>query len=145
MPFAKLGSTFHLAEVWSKKSYPTDRPTDRHPEKVHDLRGYFPQIFETEQHFSVDFTCKIEGILTPTNIFPGISLLKLKVILKKILRRLQFFSKLTNIFKGIFFVNFEANSIFLFIFRDISVPIPISYFGTLVPLGPSVIVLKGLL
>ena len=58
VPFAKLGSTFHWAEVWSKKSYPTDRPTI-HPEKVLDLRSYFPQIFETDQHFSVDFFCKI--------------------------------------------------------------------------------------
>ena len=31
-------------------------------EKVIDLRSYFPQIFETDQHFSVDFTVKIEGI-----------------------------------------------------------------------------------
>ena len=71
VPFAKLGSTFHWAEVWSKKSWPTDRPTI-HPfihEKVIDLRGYFPQIFETDQHFSVDFSCKIEGILKPTNFF----------------------------------------------------------------------------
>ena len=80
VPFAKLGSTFHWAEVWSKKSYPTDRPTI-HPEKVIDSRGYFPQIFETDQHFSVDFFCKIEGILKPTTIFLGISLVKLKVIL----------------------------------------------------------------
>ena len=70
-----------------KKKLP-DRPTDRptihpsiHPEKVIDLRAYFPQIFETDQHFSVDFSCKIEGILKPTNIFLGISLVKLKVIL----------------------------------------------------------------
>ena len=56
-----------------------------------------------------------------------------------------FFVKPTNIFKGIFFVNFNANSIFLFIFRDISVPIPISDFGTFAPLGPSVIVVSYLL
>ena len=62
-----------------KKKLP-DRPTI-HPEKVIDSRGYFPQIFETDQHFSVDFFCKIEGILKPTTIFLGISLVKLKVIL----------------------------------------------------------------
>ena len=40
-----------------KKKLP-DRPTDHpsiHPEKVIDLRSYFPQIFEIDQHFSIRF------------------------------------------------------------------------------------------
>ena len=130
-----------------KKKLP-DRPTDHKKYTIYE--GISPKF------------------LKPTNIFLWISFVKFKVLgnvgsnlhyshgLKMwfllIFLRIEgyfnvnfkaiaiFVVKPTNIFKGIFFVNFNANSIFLFILRDISVPIPISYFGTFVPLGPSVLV-----
>ena len=64
LPFAKLGSTFHWAEVWSKKSYrPTDRPTDQ----------------PTIQKKSSIYVRISPKFLKPTNIFLWVSLVKLKV------------------------------------------------------------------
>ena len=43
VPFAKLGSTFHWAELWSKKSYrPTDRPSIHPPGKSNQFTFVFP-------------------------------------------------------------------------------------------------------
>ena len=100
MPFAKLGSTFHWAEVWSKKvTRPTDRPSI-HPEKVLDLRSYFPQIFETDQHFSVDFFCKIRYWEILAQFYPTLMAKKCGILV--IFLRIE----------GDFNVNFKAIAIF---------------------------------